>query len=437
MSIDAENHNQTQARATSPTSDSKGKGKEKEVDPSVHEDASDAEESGDDVLGEYPLERFPSPPSDGLLHERQAGKPDAAPSTIPNAASSFNLPLDPPLMKFTYPPPLPYPMIPPGLPRWSPMSILEFARNEAATALADATLAQVELKAENDQMQNFLNRVASVAGKNVVRKLIRSVKWEMEHGDDNADDEGQEDQQDADDEDSSSDDQEHQVDQQDAEDENSSGSSSENEEDSQDAEDEDSQDAEDENPQDAGYYEFSRSDDGQSREWSESSPANVRREAPNSPDWPLSYMRSSHHEYSGSDDDAKSPGTSPVNGSRKRRLENEDEEASSPDDSPRKKFKGAVTHLNPASPQRSEGGGVLEVVAPAYVWAPKDDVIDPEPNSDEEEYEVENSLTLELEPSLQSSPRPSVRHLRDIGRDPYRLRQNAWGKPELYIPNRC
>ncbi|KAG0704094.1 hypothetical protein DFH29DRAFT_913616 [Suillus ampliporus] len=433
----SEHQNPTQARAT--TSDPKGKGKEKEVEPPVSDGWSDSEES-EHERGEYPLERFPSPPRDGSEDES-----DATPATVPNAATSLN----PPLMAFTYPPP-------PALandPTWFSQMVndvhrqrnhlleqLELARAEAAEALVEVTLAQCELKAEMKQMQNFLDRVAQVAGKNFVRKLIRDVNWAMEHGDDNAG-HGEEYQQYVEDDGWSSDDDEREVDQQDAENEDSSGSVDGSEGDQHDADDE--------------LY----SDDVESRWGFESSPANIKREvlrspdlSPNcvqqsppanmkrevsgSPELSLKYLQHTDDEYSGGD--AKSRGMAVANGSRKRRLEyeDEDEEASYSDDSPRKKFKGdTVAEPNPASPYRNESTG-SEVATPAsqYVWSEADE-INAECNSDEEEYEVENSLTLELQPSLESLPRSSVRRLRVISRDPYRLRQNSRGEPELYIPN--
>ncbi|KAG1748181.1 hypothetical protein EDB19DRAFT_1684835 [Suillus lakei] len=232
MSINTEHQNPTQATATSTTSDPKGKCKEKEADPPTTEHVSDGEESGEDTWADYPFERFPSPPGDESRNAR-----------VPNAATSLTTPLDPPLMAFTYPPPPPLA----NDPTWYAQMVaevhrhrahvnteLELARTEAAEALADATLAELELKAEREEMQNFLNRLASVAGKNFVRKLIRGVVEALEPGDDNLDDEEQ---QDADDEDSNASD-EGEVDQQDAGDEHLRSGASENEEGPQDAEDE-------------------------------------------------------------------------------------------------------------------------------------------------------------------------------------------------------
>jgi hypothetical protein len=209
MSIDAEHQSTTQPTAT--TSDPKGKGKE--VYPSAHEDMSDSEESGCDTRAEFPFEQFPSPPGDKSRDAR-----------VPNATAS----LDPPLMEFTYPPP-------PHLandPSWYGQMVadvhrnrahvkteLELARTEAAEALADVTLAEIELQAERKQMQDFLNRMTSVAGKNFVRKMIRKVQQSMNNGDENLYDEYEEKLDSEDDEDSSASD-EGDVHHQDTEDEN-------------------------------------------------------------------------------------------------------------------------------------------------------------------------------------------------------------------------
>ncbi|KIK36854.1 hypothetical protein CY34DRAFT_810930, partial [Suillus luteus UH-Slu-Lm8-n1] len=127
----------------------------------------------------FPFEQFPSPPGDKSRDAR-----------VPNATAS----LDPPLMEFTYPPPSPLA----NDPSWYGQMVadvhrnrahvkteLELARTEAAEALADVTLAEIELQAERKQMQDFLSRMASVAGKNFVRKMIRKVQESMNTGDDN------------------------------------------------------------------------------------------------------------------------------------------------------------------------------------------------------------------------------------------------------------
>lgn len=225
MSIDTEHQSPTQPTAT--TSDLKGKGKE--VNPSAHEDMSDSEESGCDTWAEFPFEQFPSPPGDKSRNAR-----------VPNATAS----LDPPLMEFTYPPPPPLT----NDPSWYRQMVadvhrnrahvktqLELARTEAAEALADVTLAEIELKAERKQMQDFLNRMASVAGKNFVRKIIRKVLQSM-NGDDNLDDEFEEDLESEVYENSSASD-EGEMHHQDAEEENFGGDDGEIEEGAQDAKD--------------------------------------------------------------------------------------------------------------------------------------------------------------------------------------------------------
>ncbi|KAG0708284.1 hypothetical protein DFH29DRAFT_870847 [Suillus ampliporus] len=240
MSID-EHRNQMQARATSTT---KGKGKDKKVDSSVASDA------GKDIWGEYPLERFPSPPSDGFLHVRQAkGESDARPATMPN--SNAGATLDPPLMSFTYPPQT-------DDPTWFAQMV---ADNNLSLRTARLSMRWwkllshgMELTAEMDKMQKFLNHVASVAGKNFVRKLIRSVERAMKNGDDNSDEESEEDRQDGGDENSSGggdDDNEGEKDQQD--DGDSSGGDDEGEEDLQDAEDENSSGGDGESEEDHVY----------------------------------------------------------------------------------------------------------------------------------------------------------------------------------------
>jgi hypothetical protein len=189
--------------------------------------AFDSEESGGDTQAEYPFERFPSPPGD---EPRNAH--------VPNATAS----LDPPLMAFTYPPPPPLA----NDPTWYAQMVadvhrnrahvnteLELARTEAAEALADVTLAEIELKAERDKMQDFLNRLGSVAGKNFVRKMIREVEQSLKGIDENLDDQYEEELQDSDHEDSNGSD-ESEADQQ--EEEDLSGGTSEIEEEPQDAE---------------------------------------------------------------------------------------------------------------------------------------------------------------------------------------------------------
>ena len=140
---------------------------------------------------------------------------------------------------------------------------------------------------------------------------------------------------------------------------------------------------------------------------------------------------------------SQSPSSVPEDSNRKRPREedeDEDEEASSPNTSPRKKFKGNnFVESSPLSTRHYASAGSDDDDEPPsqHVWCPEDDAVDPEPNS-EEEYEVEDSLLLE-ESELVSPPLagPSVpRSLLEMSRDPYRLRQNSRGEPELYIPGR-
>jgi hypothetical protein len=216
MSIDAEHQSTTQPTAT--TSDSKGKSKE--VNLSAHEDMSG---SGEPRC--FPFEQFPSPPGDKSRDAR-----------VPNATAS----LDPPLMEFIYPPPPPLA----NDPSWYRQMVadvhrhrahvkteLELARTEAAEALGDVTLAEIELQAERTQMQAFLNRMASVAGKNFVHKMIRKVEQSMNTGDD--DEEGLE----REDYEESSASDEGEVHHQDAEGENFGGGDREIDEGAQDAKD--------------------------------------------------------------------------------------------------------------------------------------------------------------------------------------------------------
>ncbi|KAG2125685.1 hypothetical protein DEU56DRAFT_566733 [Suillus clintonianus] len=403
MSINIEHQNQTKASGVSITADLKGKGKEKEIDLPANEnasDASDAAESEYDKLGNYPLERFPSPPSD---------EPNAAPTTTPHAATqNLNTPsLDPPLMKFIYPPPSPLC----DDPTWFAQMVadvhrnrnhlitqLELARAEAAAALADVTLAQLELQAETDGMQKLLDDVAAVAGPNVVNKLIKSVQSALKN-----DDEDPEDLQDADDENSSGDGDEHEVDLHDAQDENLSAGES--EDDLQDAEDDRSDGnlwsrATDNN---SDYPRCFRHEDSIDGSDAESPFAYDSREL--ALEWHL-------NEPSNPDNVSGWFESSPTNGRNKRRLEDEEEEELSPLSYFRKKVK---------VDEGEAGETESEVSIPQYDSAREKTQSEID---SEEEYEVEN-LTLEIDPELLSRP---------LCRDPFRLRQNSGGEPELYIP---
>ncbi|KAG2048617.1 hypothetical protein BDR06DRAFT_999549 [Suillus hirtellus] len=443
MSIDTEHQNPTQAIPTAANSDPKGKGKEKEVDHSAHDDMSDSEESGGDTWAEYPFERFPSPPGDKPRNAR-----------VPNSTAS----LDPPLMEFNYPPPPPLA----NNSTWFAQMVadvhrsrahvnteLGYARTEAAEALADATLAEAELKAERDRMQNFLNRLGSVAGKNFVRKMIRKVERSLKAHDDNLDDEDEEELQDVDYEDSNGSN-EGESDHQDAEEEDLGDGAGESEKGPQDAEDEKyGRDGDDGSrarsqsppascspnyPQQYLHEPFS---DGKAHVWENSAPLPVD-ESPNSsprgishqpcsPDWRRGDV--SDDEYSSGEDDTSRKWTAltPANKIRKRQLQVEEEETNNPEDSPRKKFKEI-----PPSPLK-----VAKIFpVPTRCFYPPENkqvnAIDQDHDTDEE-YEVENSLTLEHEPILST---PYLPQLNRLERDPYRVRQNSRGEPELYVPGR-
>jgi hypothetical protein len=174
----------------------------KEVDISRSHTSDVHTDAEEDTWEQFPLEAFPSPPADGFCHERQANPiPPIDPSI------RFNPPLDPPLMALTFPPP---PHLANDTKWYANMfsevhrhrdhlnNQLEQAQSEAVAALAEVTLAQIELSAELEQIQKFIKCVASVAGQKFVQKLLSSV-----HCEDAADDESEEEQQDADGEDSS------------------------------------------------------------------------------------------------------------------------------------------------------------------------------------------------------------------------------------------
>lgn len=421
----------TQVCATPSTPDTKGKGKDKEVDASSHTSDvhTDAEE---DPWGQFPLEVFPSPPADGFCHERQAN-----PTPPIDPSVKFNPPLDPPLMALTFPPP-------PHLakdPKWYANmfsevhrhrdhlnSQLDRAQSEAVAALAEVTLAQIELSAEFDQMQNFINRVASVAGHKFARKLLSSVQCE-----DAADDESEEERQDADDEDSSGDDhdagEEHQSD---AKNNNPTPSGDEGDE----------KGLDDENLGGGADAEARGTPEPGSLE-----PIQEEEEDARTDFSPQKDQQNADDVTSRGYDDVRSWGSpqpsspAPRDSSRKRLREEDDEATSSANSSPRKKFKGKQSspESSPVWPRRYTHPDSDDENAPAtqHVWSPEDDEVDPEPNSDEE-YEVEDSLFLEeSQPVTPPLAGPSMpRSLLEISRDPRRLRQNSRGEPELYIPGR-
>jgi hypothetical protein len=115
--------------------------------------------------------------------------------------------------------------------------------------------------------------------------------------------------------------------------------------------------------------------------------------------------------------------------SRKRPLEvEEEEETNNPEDSPRKKFKET-----PQSPPIDNKYFPFPMRCFYPPEKKQDNAIDQD-NDSEEEYEVEKSLTLEDEPVLPAWP--YLPQLNRLERDPYRVRQNSQGEPELYVPGR-
>ncbi|KAG1779121.1 hypothetical protein EV702DRAFT_1090374 [Suillus placidus] len=322
---------------------------------------------------------------------------------------------------------------------------LELARTEAAEALADATLAELELKAERDQMQDFLNRLGSVAGKNFVLKIIRKVERSLKTGDESLEDESEEELQYPDHEDSNGSD-EGEVDHQDVE-EYFGGGSGESEEGSQDAEDEEySRSGDDSYRERSEFPSASRPcspycpqqclhgsvSDGETNFWESSKPPPAD-ESPNSslqgislpyqpisPDWRCGDVTDDPYSSDEDDTSRKWTDSSPAAyKSRKRRLEVE-EETNDPEDSPRKKFKET-----PPSPLKD----VKLFPLPTRCFYPpenkQDNAIDPDHDSDEE-YEVENSLTLEHAPVLAT---PYLPRLNLFERSPFRIRvrQNSQG----------
>jgi hypothetical protein len=115
--------------------------------------------------------------------------------------------------------------------------------------------------------------------------------------------------------------------------------------------------------------------------------------------------------------------------SRKRPLEvEEEEETKNPEDSPRKKFKET-----PQSPPKENNVFPFPMRCFYPPEKKQDNAIDQD-NDSEEEYEVEKSLTLEDEPVLRQWP--YLPQLNRLERDPFRVRQNSHGEPELYVPGR-
>ncbi|KAG1764897.1 hypothetical protein EV702DRAFT_1153258 [Suillus placidus] len=175
--------------------------------------------------------------------------------------------------------------------------------------------------------------------------------------------------------------------------------------------------------------------DGETNFW-ESSKHSPADESPNSSLQVISYQPSSPdwrrgdttdiEYFSGEDDTSRRwAGFSAAYKSCKRHLE-VDEEANSPEASPRKKIKET-----PPSPLED----VKLFPLPTRCFYPaenkQDNAMDQDNDSDEE-YEVEK-LTLELVPVLAT---PYLPQLNRLERGPYRVRQNSRGEPELYVPGR-
>ncbi|KIJ13638.1 hypothetical protein PAXINDRAFT_156452 [Paxillus involutus ATCC 200175] len=134
---------------------------------------------------QWPFEPFPLPPPDGYwLPKFGPPPPPKFPSSLRNLPSA-TLPLFPPLMALTYPPPSP---LSETDPTWLSQMVgdvqrqrshleLDVAALEAdvAHAHAESGLADGELAEEMDKMQAFLNMVASVAGNGFVRRMLEDV----------------------------------------------------------------------------------------------------------------------------------------------------------------------------------------------------------------------------------------------------------------------
>ncbi|KAF9242836.1 hypothetical protein BU15DRAFT_60130 [Melanogaster broomeanus] len=137
---------------------------------------------------QWPFEPFPSPPPDGYWLPKCGPPP---PSKFPNhlsnvpSTSTYSLPLVPPLMPLTYPPP---PPLSETDPTWlfqmmgdvmRHRSHLELgvaeAQAEVTNAHLEGGLAEAELEEEMDNMQEFLNTVARVAGNGFIRRMLKDV----------------------------------------------------------------------------------------------------------------------------------------------------------------------------------------------------------------------------------------------------------------------
>ncbi|KIK81477.1 hypothetical protein PAXRUDRAFT_156045 [Paxillus rubicundulus Ve08.2h10] len=182
----------------------KGKGKEKQLpilllgpsgSDSTHLDASTANPDPNPPEGpidpstidpaQWPFEPFPLPPPDGYwLPKFGPPPPSKFPSSL-RTPPSATLPLFPPLMALTYPPP---PPLSETDPMWLSKMVSDVERQrshlelgvtaleaDVANAHAESGLADGELEEEMDKMQAFLNMVASVAGNGFVRRMLEDV----------------------------------------------------------------------------------------------------------------------------------------------------------------------------------------------------------------------------------------------------------------------
>ncbi|KAG2353026.1 hypothetical protein BDR07DRAFT_1383631 [Suillus spraguei] len=428
-----EHQNPAQTTATASTSDPKGRGKQKEVNPSAREDMSGPEESMGDTESKYPFEQFPLPPEDKSRNAH-------VPNTIPS--------LDPPLMDFRYPPP---PPLVNDRTRYTQMvadvhrnhthvnTQLDRPQTDADEALVDVTLAEIELKAERDNMQELLNRMGSVTGKNVVRKMIRRVERSLKTAHEKPDNNYEEDRRDSSDYEDSS-------------------SSDEDEVDHQDPEEEDfgamtarvrraRKTQKMNNITTAATMVLAKGLSFHRRAaalavWTvlnsasmslsvkakpifgtESSELPPADESPHSspqvigyqlnrPDWCQGDI--TDDEYSSGEEETSRKWTdlSPAHKSHKRHLEfKEDKENNSPEDSPRKKYKET-----PPLPLKDVK---LFSIPTRCFFPPEDQPVDQEQHDDsDEENEVENSLTLEHGPV---PPWPYLPQLNRLERDPYRI----------------
>ncbi|KIJ67211.1 hypothetical protein HYDPIDRAFT_165906 [Hydnomerulius pinastri MD-312] len=172
----------------------KGKGKEKElsqplrVAPST--DSSAPAPAEEDVDKLWPLEHFPPAPADGhWLPKFGPIPPSKFLPRLTDEPPSQTLPLDPPLMALTYPPP---PPLSEDDPTWLGQMTGDVSRQhswvevmfaklqaEVADATIDSDCADIEIASEMELMQGFLTTVASVAGNGFVRRLLEDIDFSV------------------------------------------------------------------------------------------------------------------------------------------------------------------------------------------------------------------------------------------------------------------